>query len=323
MVRAGAYALTLLSVPLNVQVLTALEDGPMALGELRQVTGSPPPTTTRKQLRILTDLGILERRRQAEFPGSVEYILGSSGIELLEVVRAADSWLQRAPYGPLRFGTLAAKNSLKALVDGWTSAIVRALATRDLTLTELDRLIPEFNYPSLERRLSAMRSVGLVHTRRAQGRGSVCVVDDWLRSAVAPLAAAARWERRRTPAPGDAKRLTPLDIEAMILLSVPPLSLPKDVSGSCRLAIQLSNGAEPEFAGALIEVSNGSVVSCLTKARVNATSWAGGSVSDWFDAVLDGGIGALEIGGDAHLARALLERLHELLSPGSAPVMSW
>jgi DNA-binding HxlR family transcriptional regulator len=320
MVRAGAHALTLLSVPLNVQVLTALEDGPMALADLRRATGSPPRTTTRTQLRLLTDLGILERRRESEFPGSAEYRLGGPGVELLEVVKAAGSWLELAPHGPLRFGTLDAKNSLRALIDGWTSTMIRALATRDLTLTELDRVIPDLNYPSLERRLSAMRSVGLVHTRRAQGRGSACVVDDWLRRAAGPLAAAARWERR-APVPGEVRHLTPLDIEAMILLSVPSLSLPADLSGTIRLAVELSRGSDPEIAGALVEVSDGCVVSCRTKSKVDATSWASGSVAGWFAAILDGQIAQLEVGGEASLAKALLEGLHRLMTPGSVPAM--
>jgi len=322
MVRAGAHALTLLSVPLNVQVLTALEDGPLTLTDLRRDSGSPPQTTTRKQLRVLTEIGVLERHQEPGFPGSVEYQLGRPGAELLKVVRTAESWLDLAPHGPLQFGTFAAKNSLKALVDGWSSTMVRALATRDLTLTELDRVIPELNYPSLERRLSAMRSVGLVHTHRAQGRGSACAVGDWLRRAVAPLAAAARWERQIS-APGDAKQLTPLDVEAMILLAVPPLELPEDLSGSCRLAVQLSNGADPKMAGALVQISEGGVTSCLTKAKGGAaSSWAAGTVADWFGAVLDGHVDLLEIGGDAQLARALLDRMHQSLAPADTPVMT-
>ncbi len=43
--------------------------------------------------------------------------------------------------------------------------MLRALAAGSLSLTELDRLIGALSYPSLERRLVAMRLAGLVGAR--------------------------------------------------------------------------------------------------------------------------------------------------------------
>ena len=155
--RTGGQALGLLAAPLNVEILRALRDESRNLLELRQAVGSPPQSTMRVYTRTLADLGILERRRRSEFPATAEYSLAPAGQELISVADVLEQWLQAAPHGPLTIGSVAAKSATKALVGGWSANIVRALAARSLTLTELNVLIPKISYPSLERRLGAMR----------------------------------------------------------------------------------------------------------------------------------------------------------------------
>ena len=58
-----------------------------------------------------------------------------------------------APEGPLALGSSTAKSAIKALVEGWGTNMIRALAARPLSLTELNGLISGLSYPSLERRL--------------------------------------------------------------------------------------------------------------------------------------------------------------------------
>jgi DNA-binding HxlR family transcriptional regulator len=313
MVRAGAYALTLLSVPLNVQVLTALEDGPMALNDLRRAAGSPPQTTTRKQLRTLTDLGVLERRRQDDFPGSVDYRLGRAGVELLEVAKVTEAWLGSAPRGPLELGTLSAKSSIKALVDGWTSTVVRALATAPLSLTQLSRLISTLNYPTLERRLAAMRLTDQIASVDARdGRSRPYVATPWLRAAAAPLVAATRWEQRF--AAGQAAPVAPIDIESTFLLSLPMVRMADDLEGVARLAVELRRpDGGVGLAGAVARVRGGTVVSCSSRLEGPADAWSSGTVSGWFAAAINGDVGDLEMGGDCALARALVDGIHEVL----------
>src|SRR3954452_14565980 len=77
--RAGATVLSLLSVPLNVQVLTALQDEELALVDLSRAAGHPPATTMRSYLKAFSDLGVLERRQEDGFPGAVAYSLGRPG----------------------------------------------------------------------------------------------------------------------------------------------------------------------------------------------------------------------------------------------------
>ena len=104
MKRAGAVALSLLSAPLNVHLLKALEDGPLALIDLRRAVGSPPQSTMRVYSRTLVDLGTLERQRQAAFPGTVEYGSTESGNALLGIGAILESGCTKSPDGPDRPG---------------------------------------------------------------------------------------------------------------------------------------------------------------------------------------------------------------------------
>src|SRR5882672_5082471 len=140
-VRTGAYALSLLAVPINVHVLTALAEGPKPLVELRRAAGSPAPTTLRGHLRTLTEIGVVDRRRAEGSRAGVEYELGESGRELLSVAVTLQEWLAEAPEEPLFLGGAATRNAVKALAEGWSTGMIRALASKPLTLTELDRLI--------------------------------------------------------------------------------------------------------------------------------------------------------------------------------------
>lgn len=310
-VRAGTHALSLLANPLNVHVLTALEREPKSLVELRRAVGSPPQTTMRGHLRTLTSLGVLERRRQPEFPGSVDYQLGPAGRDMLAVVRILQGWLASAPDGPLQPGSPAAKSAIKALVEGWSSTIVRAIAARPLSLTDLNRLISSLNYPSLERRLGAMRLAGQLEPSPSAGRSRPYVATDWLRRAVAPLAAAAGWERRHAPA--ESSPIARLDIESAFLLILPMVQLDEDYSGTCRLAVETRSAEGDALIGVMARVETGRVVSCVARLSGSADSWVAGSTRAWMGAALRGESDLLEIGGDADLAHALIRGLARTL----------
>jgi DNA-binding HxlR family transcriptional regulator len=306
--RAGAQALSLLSVPLNVHVLQALRHGPLPLVDLRRAVGSPPQTTMRGHLRSLAAAGILERQRQEGFPGPVDFELRAAGEELLEVAAILEAWLLAAPDGPIQLGSVAAKSSTKALADGWSSAIIRALAAKPLALTELSRLITGLSYPSLERRLGAMRMAGLIERCSGGGRARPYAVTEWLRRAIAPLAAAARWERRNL-----ADKTSPIrriDIEAAFLLTLPLVHLPEDLSGACRLAVDTSNGSEPRQAGVVVTVEGGRIASCVTRLDQETDASALGSAASWIEAVLESALDRLECRGDRRLAEALGTGLH-------------
>ena len=301
----------MLSIPINVFVLQTLADGSTSLTDLRRAAGSPPQTTMRSYLNGLSESGVLVRRRRTSFPGSLDFDLTPAGQDLLNVTASLQSWLAEAPEGPIEIGSVAAQSAIKALVEGWSPSLLRALAARPLSLTELNRLVPNISYPALERRLAAMRLAGQIEAQEQQRRGRPYGVTPWLRLAVGPVLAAVRWEHSH--AAPEAAPLGRLDVETAFLLSIPALRLPADLSGFCRLAVRFSAAGGSRLAGVLIHVENGTVAACASRLRGNATAWASGSVSAWLTTLVEGSSGQLEIGGDSHLATAVLEALHASL----------
>jgi DNA-binding HxlR family transcriptional regulator len=314
--RPGVQVLSILAVPLNVEILQTLEAGPTLLPDLRREVGHPPVTTMRSYLRKLTELGAIERHREDDFPGSVSYMITRNGERILAVGEILQHWLEASPEGSIELGSTAAKSATKAFIDGWSASVVRALAARPLALTELDRFIPQVSYPTLERRLTAMRLVGLIEpSSEGDGRVTRYQVTPWLRTAVAPLTAAVGWERQclgaKAPPPGR------IGIEATFLLAVPLLDLPSEASGTCRLAVELRRGAELEFAGVMVRLEEGQLRSCVSRLEGQPDSWATGSLLDWLRWLrgLDGH--QIELGGDTTLPNAMADAMRRVFMQAS------
>lgn len=298
-------------MPIVAHMLAALASEPRSLIDLRREVGSPPQTTMRVHLRALTDTGVVTRSRRSDFPGSVDFELTAVGRELWTVALILQGWLEAAPDGPIQLGSVAAKSAVKALVEGWGTGMIRALAARPLSLTELDSVLAGISYPSLERRLGAMRLAGQLERARSLGRGTPYDVTAWLRRAIMPLAAAARWER--TNAPATTAPIGRLDVEAAFLLAIPLLRLPMELSGACRLALDLRAGEASRRVDVLTIVREGEIVSCATRLRGEPDAWASASGDAWLRAVLEQDTGGFELGGDFRLARAMLDGLHSAL----------
>lgn len=309
--RSGAQSLSLLACPRNFLILQALAEGPKQRIDLRRAAGSPSQTTISGDLKSLEEIGAIVKHRDSAFPGSLEYELGIPGSELLLVAAVLERWLSSAPHEPLELGSEAAKAAIKTLVEGWSTTMMRALAASPLSLTQLDRLISALNYPALEYRLDAMRLAGQVEPCPSNGRSTPWAVTDWLRRGVGPIVAATRWERRHAPA--DTGPITRLDIEAILLLAAPLLRLPKELSGSCRLGVEMTNGSEHRLAGAMVCVETGQVALCTVHLQGNPDAWTTGSVDAWLHAVLDSDADQIEKGGDQRFAHVLLDSLHRAL----------
>lgn len=309
--RSGAQTLTLLGAPLNVAILRALEEEAKQQPQLRRDTGSPPQTTLRAQLKRLVEVGAIAKERCNRFPGVLQYELTPAGRDLLFVVDALEHWLSVAPGGPLTLRDNAAKAAIKSLVESWSTQMLRAMAALPLSLTDLDRIISDLSYPALERRLAAMRLADQVVVQPSDGRGTPYSISRWGRQGIAPIAAAARWERQHRP------RLTaPLgrhDVEATFLLATPLLRLASDVGGSCRMGVTFPENGEHRLSGAMVEVQQGKVVSCTTQLQGHPDAWALGPAPAWLRAVIDNDYTVLELGGDGRFARSLIEGLHTAL----------
>jgi DNA-binding HxlR family transcriptional regulator len=309
--------LSLLSVPLNVNVLTALEGEEMALLDLSREVGHPPATTMRSYLKTFADLGVVARRSEGGFPGTVSYSLTRPGEQLLQVASALQGWLEEAPDGPIALGTASGKSAIKAFVEGWNATIIRVLAARPMALTDLAKLMTNISYPTLERRLAALRRTGQMRARRdnSSSRGTPYEVTPWLCRAAAPLVTALAWEREWAAA--QTKPLSRIDVEALFLLSIPLLDLPEEASGRCRLAVELRSGPQPEYAGAMVTVESGRPVSWASRLEGNSDAWASGTASSWLAWMNGRRDRPLELGGNGRLARSVSEALAHTLLPAS------
>lgn len=229
---------------------------------------------------------------------------------MLFVAFVAERWLQSSPRGPLAFDSEEAETAVAALVDGWSSTVVHVLARGPRTLRDLDREIDGLSRRALKRHLVAMQSTGQLEARSNDSKGTDYAVTDWLRAGIAPLTAAARLERRE---PKDG--MTPianLDVEAAFLLALPLLSLPTELSGRCRLGVEVSD-REHDLAGVTAQIEAGRVVSCAVGVDERAESWATATADEWLDTVIEPDAKRVRTGGDRYLAGALLGGLHGTL----------
>jgi DNA-binding HxlR family transcriptional regulator len=298
-VRAGSRVLSVFENPLNTRILRAHAGGPQRLAELQERVGWSAETTLRVALSNLREAGALIKQTTDDPPYAVATALSPAGEEMLFVADAIEAWLALCPDGPIAPEAEEAKAAVKALAGGWSSTLMRALAIRPLTLTELSRVIPEISYPALERRISWMRKTGQIEPVEKEGRGTPYVVTDWLRHAIAPLGAAGRCERRHLPA--ESGPITNIEVETSFLLATPLAPLPLYASGICMLVAQ-TNPAEPVakdpgLAGVTVEVQRGKVVSCAPTISDIPATWAVGAPETWLDAVIDGRVEDLRIGG--------------------------
>lgn len=315
-VRAGGTVLSLLANPLSTPILRAHLEDPLRLPDLRERIGGAPQTTLRSQVSQLREIGALGRRVVGGMPYTVENELTDVGLGILAVADVLEAWLARAPQGPIALGSRPAKGAIRALVAGWGSTILRALGARELSLTELDRVIPDLSYPSIERRLSAMRAARQVTVLSENASAKPYAVTEWTRRAIGPLVAAGRCECNHL---GEfTEPLTRIDVEAGFLLSVPLLSLPQSRAGSCLLAVDTGSSPDVEadrrVTGVHVEVERGRVVSCESRLRQTPGTWALGTVEAWVAAIVDDDVSQLRFGGQRpRLAAEIASRLHAAL----------
>jgi DNA-binding HxlR family transcriptional regulator len=309
--RAGEQILTVLATPLNVMILRALQRRPMRLAALRQATGLPAQTTLRGHLTSLTEIGVVSKRPTAQMPYAVENELTPMGASVIRVAEHLEGWLRHAPVGSISLESGSARGVVKAFVDGWGSTMLRGLAANPMSLTELDRLIPELSYPALERRLSSMRMAGLIEARPGSGGGTPYGVTEWARRGVLPLATAADCESRclGEGAPG----VTRIDIEAAFMLVTPLVALEPGSHGRCRLEVQAPKDHSRGAVEVGVEVAAGRVVACDSGAEASSGSYAKGSVGRWFKAITEGTANLLSFGGSRRLGEDLVNGLHAAL----------
>lgn len=309
-VRAGGHALLLLSDSVNVSILRLLAAGPLEGAELATRLEHVSRSTRFKRLHDLERLNLVVREKHGGRPPATDCRLTAAGHRLLPVVALLEAWLACAPDGFLALGDAMATGAIAALAVGWGSTVLRWLAERPHSLTELDPLVEEVGYRELERVVRNLVKVDLVERVGAEQRRHPYSVTRWARESVAPLAAAVHWERRAIPEFG--APVTAIDAEGGLFLAVTLIELPDDLDGDCVLMIDTEAPAAEPFAGVAVRVVAGRLVyvAPVEPSQSAQSSWARGTVSSWLAAVIDERPGALRTSGDVAVIEALIGGLH-------------
>jgi DNA-binding HxlR family transcriptional regulator len=256
--------------------------------------------------------GIL--RTALEHPVEVEpgraLRVSSGGREALFVASVVERWLENAPHGPVPFDGPEAEGTVAALAESWSATVVHMLAREPMTVPELDAAIEGLGRGAVERQLEEMMCTGQVEALAESGE-PIYALTDWARAGIAPLIASARLERRN-PMEG----MTPidaLDVDAGFRLSLPLLTLPVELSGMCRLGLNLDETERSAMTGVTARIEEGRVVSCHDGLDIKANAWAAATAADWLDTVVEPDAKRVRTGGDRWLSGAILDSLHKTL----------
>ena len=160
-----------------------------------------------------------------------------------------------------------------------------------------------------------MRIAGLVEACEGRGAGTPYGVTEWARRGVAPLVAAGHCERVHMSR--ESTPLTVADIEAALVLALPLVHLPDEVSGECQIEVRATPGLVSQPTGVHVVLDRGRVVSCAPGFLAAAPTRVAGSAMDWFDAIKAGEPERLELLSGA-LPEALVSGLQRCLRAAAA-----
>jgi DNA-binding HxlR family transcriptional regulator len=307
----------------SISILRQLSSGPLDSTELLERVEFVSRSTYFERMRDLEELSLIGRERRGDVPPVAECRLTPHGGQLLPVASRLDAWLADAPAGPLKLGEAYATATVKALAVAWGSTLLRWMAERPRTLTELERLVNNFGYRKLERIVRDLVKAGLVERAAIQERLSPFGLTDWARRSAGLLTAAMRWERHEI-----AKRsapVSPTEAEGVLLLGLPLIELSSDANGTCALLVDADAPREERLGGAVVGLVEGRPVSwsAAGEAEVHAIEreadcWVRGPTLAWLRTHIETPHAVLRAGGDTDLAMSVMAALREV---GSRPVL--
>lgn len=313
-IASARYGMRLLRSGLNRGVLRVLAVRSMGVGDLCAALMLESDTSLREQLGQLATVGVIERREDVEISASAgEFRLTRAGEDLLGVMRLAAAWLMDRPGSPLNPESEAAWRAVAALGDAWERSLIQHLLLRPSTRPELLETIPDLSREKAKRMLRRLQGAGLLRTVEVGGTGVRFVPTRWARTAIAVLAAVARWERNRLP--GMAEPVTASDGAIALLGALPLVEPPTDAAGIGTFAVESDAvGATPRTSGVWARFAGGRVTRCSGGHCPSPPDvWVHGGIDAWLDAVIDGRPTALRLGGDLALAKVAIGGLHEVL----------
>jgi hypothetical protein len=253
-------------------------------------------------------------RRRAGASALVELLgqVRDSSEERCRATAVLEHWLKACPAGPLAPGP-EAESVLAALAEGWSAAAIHAVAAGPVTVAEASESIgePDRELAAMSRVFAAMEGVGLIASASGTDGEERKEATDWLRSAIGPLAAAARLEA--ADGRDGATPIDELDVEAAFLLALPLVKgLPAEMSSACRLTVTVP-GRRPHLAGVAVLIDRGEIVSVTTDLTIWSETFASGAALDWIDTLIDPTAAKLDVSGALEVPLALLAGLHETL----------
>jgi DNA-binding HxlR family transcriptional regulator len=251
---------------------------------------------------------VLERPLELE-PGRF-YQVSAGGQEALYAGFVVERWLQSAPHGPLNFDGNEAESAVAALADAWSATVVHALAREPLTFVELEKAVEDIGRDELKGHMKAMDEARQIEALPGAGE-PLYALTDWMRFGIAPLIASARLERRN-PMAGMAP-IEPLDVEAGFRLSLPLVEMPKELTGTCSMGLNLAEDESEALTGVTARIEEGRVVAVTTGLDRKANAWAAATATQWLDTVIEPDAKHVRAGGDRWLAEAAVDALHRAL----------
>jgi DNA-binding HxlR family transcriptional regulator len=88
-------AMRLLGDSWTLMIVYTLLNGTKRFGELLDAMGNVSPKTVSQRLKLLEELGFVERQAFAEIPPRVEYHLTEKGLALVDIMEAIKQFAQR------------------------------------------------------------------------------------------------------------------------------------------------------------------------------------------------------------------------------------
>jgi DNA-binding HxlR family transcriptional regulator len=315
--QAGGRALLLLADPVSVSILRELASGPLESTELLDRVGFVSRSTYFERMRDLEELSLVRRTRRGDVPPVVECELGTAGERLLPVASRLDAWLAENPRGPLKLGEAYATATVKALAVAWGSTLLRWLAEKPRSLTELERLIHVFGYRKLERIVRDLVEAGLLERVAVTGRLSPYGVTEWTRWTAGLLTAAMRWERHEVPK--RSASVTTIEAEGVLLLGLPLIELPAEESGTCALLVDAGLPQGESLGGAVVELLEGRPVAWKAVGELEheasdfgADCWVRGPIAAWLGTQAKAPGVSFHMSGDTDLAKKVMAALRQV-----------
>jgi len=303
--------LRLLGAGAGGTVLMALGEGPLRTKELTARVHGYTPRTVYRYSGKLSELGVIERHEEPGVPSKVVHSLSEPcGRELYELVDAyAEASLTRRRDGEI---DAHAWGSLGLLADLWESGLIEALNLGPQSPTELARVEHGLSYHQVNRRIGLLAIGGFLHESVGDGRRRVYALTDKARRGMALIAGVGRW-RRRYIVPKGTAGLSPREVGGMLRAALPLVALPEH--GGKNLSFEIAAEAVDDGEADKVWASvapDGVVLSCEGPLP-QLDGHARGRVTALVDTILDGPRNGLRLGGDEHLIKSCLERLHSTL----------